>query len=80
MVRALDDFIDLERSEQSWAVLKEEINKRVNFKLFGTIGVSWIITLPAAGITSAFCYMFLYYIYFILVGYNGLDCLKVYLP
>jgi len=80
MVRALDDFIDFEEKQKSWATLKTEINKRVDFRLFGTIGLSWVITVPAAGITSAICYMLLFYIYFIIVGYNGLDCLKVYLP
>lgn len=80
IVRALDDFIDFEKKEKTWSVLKTEINKRVDFGLFSKIGLSWILTVPAAGVASALCYMFMFYIYFIIVGYNGIDCLKVDLP
>lgn len=45
--------------------------RRLDWRLFGKIAVSWVVTIPAAGGTAALCYCVLYYVYFIIVGYNN---------
>ena len=41
----------------------------VDFSLLNKIWMSWVATLPAAGLTAALVYSLLFYVYFLGIGF-----------